>query len=212
MPAGIYAAHRENQREWILEVAEDLFINRGIELVTMGDIAESTKLSRATIYKYFSNKEQVAGEIFKLTTRAWRDRNEREVWCFQGKGYEKLERFVDSFLNQLFENPREASFVAEFNYLYGKRIEAETFASRMLENLEEDHRFVEICVREGIADRSLKGDVEPSLVVAVFFNFLSGMISRLGEMGDKVDKEFGFASRAIFSQIGRYFLDGLKAR
>ncbi len=212
MPTGIYVAHRENQREWILEVAEDLFINKGIEQVTMGDIAIETKLARATIYKYFSTKEQVAGEIFKLTTRAWRDRNEREVWGFRGTGYQRLERFIESFFGQLFDHPREASFVAEFNYLYGKALEAETFANRMLENLAEDHRFVENCVKEGIADKSLNGDIEPALVVAAFFNFLSGMISRLGEMGPKVDKEFGFTSRTIFTQIGRYFLEGLRAR
>lgn len=212
MPTGIYVAHRENQREWILEIAEDLFINRGIEIVTMADIAVATKLSRATIYKYYSNKEQVAAEIFKLTTKAWRDRNEREVWPFQGTGYAKLEKFTDSFLDQLLANPREARFVAEFNYLYGKSLDAETFVDRMLENLREDHQFVERCVDEGLADGSLAKVAEPALMVAAFFNFLSGIISRLGEMGEKLDKEFGFSSRAIFTQITRCFLNGLRAR
>jgi hypothetical protein len=154
----------------------------------------------------------VAIEIFKLTTRSWRDRNEREVWGFKGTGYQRLERFAESFFEQLFDYPREASFVAEFSYLYGKSLETEAVAKYMLENLMEDHRFVEDCVREGIADRSLNGEVEPALVVAAFFNFISGMISRIGEMGQKVDKEFGFTSKAIFSQIGRYFLDGLRSR
>ncbi len=47
--------------------------------------------------------------------------------------------------------------------------------------------------------------------LAAFFNFISGMISRLGEMGDKVETEFGISSQTIFTQICRIFLDGLRS-
>ncbi len=101
----IYVIHRENQREWILEVAEDLFIQKGIEQVTIGDIAKASRLTRATIYKYFSNKEEIAQEIFKSVTKGWRDRNEREVWGFQGTGYQRLERFLTLFVYQFVSEP-----------------------------------------------------------------------------------------------------------
>jgi hypothetical protein len=57
----------------------------------------------------------------------------------------------------------------------------------------------------------LRTDVDPELLVAVFFNFVSGMISRIGEMGDKVQTEFKMSTQTIFTQIYRIFLDGLKA-
>lgn len=212
MSTNIYANHRENQKEWILEVAEDLFIQKGIELVTIGNIAKASRLTRATIYKYFANKEQIAQEIFKSVTKGWRDRNEREVWGFQGTGYELLEKFIASFFVYLFQNPREVSFVAELNYLYAKQWSAEMFANTMLENLREDRQFVLDSIQKGIKDGSLRADINPELVLATYFNFLSGMISRLGEMGDKVQTEFGMSSQTIFSQIYRIFLDGLKAR
>jgi AcrR family transcriptional regulator len=211
MTTNIYVNHRENQREWILDVAEDLFIQKGIEQVTIGDIAEASRLTRATIYKYFSNKEQMAQEIFKSITKSWRDRNEHEVWGFQGTGYERLEKFITVFFGYLFQNPREASFVAELNYLYAKQWSAEMFANTMLENLKEDRQFVLESIQKGIADGSLRADMDPELMLAVFFNFMSGTFSRLGEMGDKVEKEFGHGTQVIFSQICRVFLDGLKA-
>lgn len=211
MSKGIYSNHRENQKEWILEVSEDLFIQKGIEQVTIGDIAETSRLTRATIYKYFSNKEQMAQEIFKSVTKGWRDRNEREVWGHQGTGYERLEKFITVFFGYLFQNPRETSFVAELNYLYAKQWSAEMFTSTMLENLQEDRQFVLDSIHKGIADGSLRTDIDPDLMLAAFFNFISGTFSRLGEMGDKVEKEFGHSSQAIFSQICRIFLDGLKA-
>jgi|PlaIllAssembly_1097288.scaffolds.fasta_scaffold258209_1 AcrR family transcriptional regulator len=212
MSTGTYTNHRENQREGILEVAEDLFIQRGIEQITIGEIAKASRLTRATIYKYFTNKEQIAQEIFKTITKVWRDRNEREVWGYQGTGYERLEKFITVFFGYLFQNPRETSFVAELNYLYAKQWSAEMFTSTMLENLQEDRQFVLNSIRMGIEDGSLRADIDPDLMLAAFFNFISGTFSRLGEMGDKVEKEFGHSSQAIFSQICRIFLDGLKAR
>jgi AcrR family transcriptional regulator len=40
MATNTYVNHRENQKEWILEVSENLFIEKGIEQVTIGDIAK----------------------------------------------------------------------------------------------------------------------------------------------------------------------------
>jgi AcrR family transcriptional regulator len=211
MSKGTYTNHRENQKEWILEVAEDLFIQKGIEQVTIGDIAKTSRLTRATIYKYFSNKEQMAQEIFKSVTKGWRDRNEREVWGFQGTGYQRLEKFITFFFDYLFQNPRETSFVAELNYLYAKQWSAEMFANTMLENLQEDRQFVLDSIQKGIEDGSLRDDIDSELMLAAFFNFISGTFSRLGEMGDKVEKEFGMNTQIIFMKICRIFLDGLKA-
>lgn len=211
MATNIYVNHRENQRGWILEVAEDLFVQKGIEQVTMGDIAEASRITRATVYKYFSNKEVMAAEIFKSVTKGWRERNEKEVWSFQGTGYEQLEKFITVFFGYLLQNPREAGFVAEVNYLYGKKWSAEMFSNTMLENLQGDRDLVLESIRKGIADGSLRADLEPELMLAAFFNFASGMISRFGEMGEKVQGEFGQSSQVIFSQINRVFLDGLKA-
>jgi len=210
MATTVYATHRENQREWILEVAEDLFIQKGIEQITIGDIATASRLTRATIYKYFSNKEEMAQEIFKTVTKDWRDRNAQEVWTFQGNGYERLEIFLSNFFASLFQNPREAGFIAELNYLYAKHWSSEMFVETMLVNLREDRQFVLDSIQRGIEDGSLRADIDPELMLASFFNFLSGMISRFGEMGNKVEAEFGISSQNIFSQINRIFLDGLK--
>lgn len=207
----IYVAHRENQREAILEAAEDLFILKGIEPVTIGEVADAARLTRATIYKYFSNKEEIAQEIFKTITKVWRDRNERDVWGFQGTGYQRLERFLNYFFINLFQNPREASFVGEFNYLYAKKLTAAIFVETMLENLVEDKEFVFGCFEQGLKDGSLRSDMDANMGTAVFFNFISGMISRIGEMGGKVEQEFGISAETIFIQIGRIYLEGLRS-
>lgn len=212
MTTGIYAAHRENQREWILEVAEHLFTERGITAVTLTDIARTARLTKATLYRYFAGKEEMAQEIFKVVTKGWSERNAAEVWSEGGSGYERLERFLTSFFAYLFDNPREASFVAELNYLYAKSWTAEHFTAHMLEHLHADRSYVLVAISQGIEDGSLRDDVEADLLLAAFFNFLSATISRFGEMGDKVEQEFGASAEAIFGGMCRIFLDGLKAQ
>jgi AcrR family transcriptional regulator len=212
MTTRIYANHRENQREWILEVAENLFIEQGIDKVTLADIAAATRLTRATLYRYFSGKEQMAHEIFRIVTKGWAERTQRDVWSRPGSGYDYVARFVTSHFEYLLQNIREARFVAEFNYLYAKEWPVEVMTRLLSENLEAERQRFLGCIRQGQADGSLRTDIDPELLMATIFNFNSGMLSRLGEMGDKIAEEYGLSLQTIFPQVCRIFLDGLKAQ
>jgi AcrR family transcriptional regulator len=211
MTTRIYANHRETQREWILQVAEDLFIDKGIEKITIADIAQAARLTRATLYKYFTSKEHMAQEIFRVVTQGWAERNEREVWNVPGSGYECIERFVNTQFNYLFQNLREAQFVAEFNYLYAKEWSVETMMQLLSETLGQERRYLLEAIQRGQADGSIRQDIVPEHLVAVVFNFSSSLLSRLGEFGTKVEGEYGISVQIIFADICRVFLDGLKA-
>jgi AcrR family transcriptional regulator len=210
MSTGIYAAHRENQREWILEVAENLFTQHGIEAVTLADIAKAARLTKATLYRYFSSKEEMAQEIFKIVTRGWRQRNEAEVWALPGNGFAYVERFVISHFNYLFHNSREARFVAEFNYKYAQAWSPDLMTQLLLETLSEERQRLLESIRTGQADGSLRADIDPEVLLATIFNFNSGMLGRIGELGDKLEGEYGLSLQTIFSHISRIFLDGLQ--
>lgn len=210
MTTGIYAAHRENQREWILEVAENLFTQHGIEAVTLADIARAARLTKATLYRYFSSKEEMAQEIFKVVTRGWGERNAREVWALPGSGYEHVERFVTAHFTYLFHNSREARFVAEFNYKYAQAWPPELMNQLLAQTLSDERRRLLDSIRSGQAEGSLRADIEPEVMLAAIFNFNSGMLSRVGEMGDKLEGEYGLSLEVIFTQVARIFLDGLR--
>jgi AcrR family transcriptional regulator len=61
-------------------VAKEPFTDKGVEKVTIAHIAEVACLTRATLYKYFTSKEHMAQEIFRLVTRGWAERDEHDVW------------------------------------------------------------------------------------------------------------------------------------
>jgi AcrR family transcriptional regulator len=212
MTTGIYINHRENQRETILNAAEDLFIQRGIANITMGEIADASRLTRATLYKYFPNKEQIAQEIFKTITSGWIERNQREVWSRQGNGFAMIEQFIVSHFTYLLQTPREASFVAEFNYLYSKEWPAENVKQLIFQLLGMERQHILDCISMGQKDGSLRTDMAAELLLAALLNFNSGMLGRLGEMGNKIETEYEMDLQSIFTSIYRVFLDGIKAQ
>ncbi|WP_191842835.1 TetR/AcrR family transcriptional regulator [Catellatospora chokoriensis] len=59
-------AHRNAVREAVLDAAAALVTERGLAAVTMSQIAESSGIGRATLYKYFPDVESIL--------RAWHER------------------------------------------------------------------------------------------------------------------------------------------
>ncbi len=50
-------------RRRILDAAEALFLDKGIESTSMGDISARLGISRVTMYRYFANRDEIAVEI-----------------------------------------------------------------------------------------------------------------------------------------------------
>jgi AcrR family transcriptional regulator len=54
---------KAERRRMIMNCAKELILLRGVEGVSMGDIALKAELSKATLYLYFPNKETLFNEI-----------------------------------------------------------------------------------------------------------------------------------------------------
>ncbi len=205
-----YVRHRQNQREQIIEAAEDLFVSKGIIEVTILDITKAARITRPTFYKYFCGKEETAIEIFKSITKGWAERGLAEVWNREGSGHEIIELFISSLFKHLLKNPREARFVAEFNYLYGKNFSGEEVQNILRENLAEEEVFLLERIIAGQADGSVRKDISPEAIRAAVFNFAAGLNGRLGVLGPKLESEYHINVDELFMQVCRIFLDGLK--
>ena len=50
-------------RDKLIEVARQLFANKGVENTTMNDIAAASEKGRRTIYTYFKNKREIYNAV-----------------------------------------------------------------------------------------------------------------------------------------------------
>lgn len=56
---------KNERRAMILDRARELILERGVDSVTMQDIAASAELSKGTLYLYFDNKEAILAALFR---------------------------------------------------------------------------------------------------------------------------------------------------
>ena len=54
---------RDDRQDRILEAAQSLIAERGVDAVSMAELAAATGLSRPAIYQYFSSREHVLAEL-----------------------------------------------------------------------------------------------------------------------------------------------------
>lgn len=91
------------KKQHVLEVASELFVEKGYLKTSMQDIAEQCNISKATLYKFFNSKEglgklviffvteQMLGKVDRITKRE--DLSPREI--FRECIIVRMERFAD---------------------------------------------------------------------------------------------------------------------
>lgn len=205
----IYQNHRDNQRERILQAAEKLFIQDGIDKVSISAIAGAARISRRTMYQYFTDKREVAWAIFENLVGQWSAvQNEQE----KQTGYQQLENFMLSLVKMLETNREHLRFIVELDALYSRETNADRMRQITGRIQVEGEDWVTSMVRHGIADGSICADVDPTLVSAALLNLLSGMNARFALLGDLIPQEYDHPVLDIYREICRVFLRGLQSK
>ena len=200
----IYHNHRENQLERILEAAEKLFIRDGIDNVSIGAIATAARISRKTLYEYFSNKQEIAWAIIQALTDE-KTSTFKPPSLPEGSGYQRVEAFMLHMVNMLEAYPDHIRFISEFNNLYAR----EGDPARVRQVFARGGDELIPMIRQGIADGSICPEVDPGFLAAAIFNLVSGMNSRFALLGDQIGVEYGRPALELYREICRTFLRGI---
>jgi AcrR family transcriptional regulator len=99
----------EENRRFILEAAERVFVQKGYDVATMDDIVEEVQFSKATLYRYYKSKRDILFEIIldSFETVGLRIRKIKEK---DETAEEKL-REITRFALQFFHNKKNISRV-----------------------------------------------------------------------------------------------------
>lgn len=80
-----------------LELAAEVFAERGLDATRIDDVAKATGIPRATLYYYFPGKEHILAHLLSRTLTAMTVRLEAAVTA-RGTGRQRLERLVHEHL------------------------------------------------------------------------------------------------------------------
>lgn len=209
--SGPYHAHRERQRRRILAAAEELFDIRGIDRVPIADIVAAAGIRASTLYEYFSNKDEIVWTLVEELMRQSSTRILEAAEEATGPALAKITALLEAFGNELVNHPQRVRFMAQFDAMYARDWSAERLLA--LEDRLFPGRFEPLSnlIRDGIADGSLRPDLNPDLSMHSVLNAVVGAQRRLASLGNRVEQEYGQPIEVLFRETVRILLLGLRA-
>jgi AcrR family transcriptional regulator len=209
--SGPYHAHRERQRRRILAAAEELFDIRGIDRVPIADIVAAAGIRASTLYEYFSNKDEIVWTLVEELMRQSSVRVLEAVEEATGPALAKITALLEAFGSELVNHPQRVRFMAQFDAMYARDWSAERLLA--LEDRLFPGRFEPLSnlIQEGIADGSLRPDLDPDLSMHSVLNAVVGAQRRLASLGNRVEQEYGQPIEVLFRETVRILLLGLRA-
>lgn len=209
MEKRIYKNHRDHQRAHILDTAQALFNRDGFDNVSLSDIAASAHISRVTLYEYFSNKQEIGWAIFYKVVK---DLNSLAIDRPDSRlnGFEQLSSWMMRSIDLLENHPQHFRYIVEFNTLYAREGRPE----RILEIVEQtwdggDTRFDQ-ALRLGMADGSIRADLDPDLTSAAIMNLVNALNARFALLGTLIEEEYKQPVRGMYREICLAFLRGIQ--
>jgi AcrR family transcriptional regulator len=210
-PNAPYRAHRERQRRRILVAAQELFDVRGIDRVTMAEIVSAAGIRASTLYEYFSNKDEIVWALVEEVMVQASGKVRASVEAVEGPALAKITALLEVFGEELTERPARVRFMAQFDAMYALDWPVERLLA--LEDRIFPGHFKELAtlIRDGIADGSLRSDLDPDLTMHSIMNAAIGTQRRLASLGDRVEEEYGQPIELLFRETVRILLLGLRA-
>jgi len=165
----------------ILRAAQHIFAKKGFQTATVSDIAQKAKVSEATIYEYFSSKEELLFSIPAETIREYHEKNREILPHIQGAA-NKLRFLIQRHLGLYGDNPDYATVVMLI--LKGSRNFLKTNAYKIVQS--SARNYIQV-FEEGIQNGEFRSDINPYLVRALIWGSIEHLVTRKSLLGKPED-------------------------
>lgn len=206
----IYQHHRDRQRESILVAAEELFLARGIDDVNMADIALAAQVTRATLYKYFPNKQEIAWAVFENYCELMTAMVPDEFTRHTANGITRVARLLEGSCLFFHTYPQRALYFAQFDALYAKDGSTDRM-NHFKHRLHQGEEPIVLALRAGVADGTVRADVDPEVMGITILTILAGIERRLAVAIPTFEGEFGYTPHHVYTMTCELILQGLRA-
>lgn len=186
--------HREN----ILFAAQNLFMQNGIEFTSMDNIAKTSGYSKATLYVYFKNKEEIVNLLVLESMKKLYD-----YICNALEQSENTKKRYDRICNALLKYQSEFPFyfktvLDEINIDFKNKnfsdAEQETFYTG--ENI---NKKIEEFLDNGIKNGDIKSDIKVLPTIFTFWGSLAGIIQLAVNKEKYIKQEMGLSKQEFLS-------------
>jgi AcrR family transcriptional regulator len=165
----------------ILRAAQHIFAKKGFQAATVSDIAKKATVSEATIYEYFSSKEELLFAIPAETIKEYHEKN-REILPHIRGAADKLRFLIHRHISLYADNPDYATVVMLI--LKGNRNFLKTDAYKIVQS--SARNYIQV-FEEGIQNGEFRSDINPYLVRALIWGSIEHLVTRKSLLGKPTD-------------------------
>jgi TetR/AcrR family transcriptional regulator len=183
---------KERRRAEILDAAEALYAGKGWDALTVDQVARSARLSRALVYVYFRDKEEL---LFAIGERAMRLLRDRFIAAAAGHtlGMDQVEAIGRAYMGYAFEFPHYFDFCSRFQ-AHSASIDPGSHEGACQVAGDEVLGAVVQPIETGLRDGSIRPDVgDPKLFAVTLWAFTHGVIQLATTKGSELAR-FGIAT------------------
>ena len=184
----------------ILKAAEAIFAKKGFHTATIAEIAKKARVSEATIYEYFSTKEELLFAIPAEKISAYHEKNMEMIRYIHGAA-NKL-RFLIARHLELYENDPDYANVVML-ILKGNRNFLKTVSYKIVR--QSARYYIEV-LKEGVLGGEFREDINPYLVRAVIWGTIDHTVTRKSLLGEPSDL------MALVDAISESIFQGIRSR
>jgi AcrR family transcriptional regulator len=182
---------KERRRAEILDAAEALYVKKGWDALTVDQVARRARLSRALVYVYFRDKEELLFAIGERAMRLLRDRFIEAV-ASHVSGVDKIEAIGRAYMGYAYEFPHYFDFCSRFQ-AHSVAADPGSHESACRVAGDEAIGVVVQAIEAGIGDGSIRPDIgEPVLLATTLWAFTHGIIQLAMAKGSDLAR-FGIA-------------------
>lgn len=187
------------RKDSILDAAEALFLQKGLENTSMVDIASRSGITKVTLYRYFPDRHPIA---FEIAIRMLR----RIYVTAPGESQEptllNLKRYAMAMIEN-FDSLRDAyRYIGMFDHLYGDRYPSDALAAWYKDQM----------IRMGLGEHFFQdtdANFSQRKTMIMLFNTIMSFLEKMAARGELMSAEQGIALEEellLFKfMIGVYF-------
>lgn len=167
---------RERRRVEIVDAAEVVAAEVGVDAITMDEVARRARLSRALLYVYFRDRDEL---LFAICERALEQLRQRFAAAAQehSAGRDQIAAIGRAFVGFSREQAVHYDALAKFALHSPQRGEHAPNEQACLHSGDRVHEIMVGCIERGIADGSVRADIgPPALAALTLWGYMHGII------------------------------------
>ena len=161
----------EERKKEVIDSAKKLFLEKGLNNVTMNDIMNETGLSKATMYRYYDSIDPIAFEVeYEMLQEIFSDLKLIEITNLNGGEIIKeiLLTMVDRFVHHI----KAYRYISMFDFLYSDQYPNDNLS-------QEYNKVIQSIIDANVSGERVKEEYAEALIhVSVIFAYLQKLAHR----------------------------------